>query len=492
MHMKADVDRMNHSGLARAAVKGSIWSYINFAFGKAVVFVTTIILARILQPEDFGLMAMALVLINFLKRVQNLGVGDALIYYRDQSGTFANTAFLICTITGVFFSALIYFSAPVAAAFYREPKSIPVIHVLSVWFIIINLGSTHESALKKAMDFRKQSVPRIAQAIVKGGCSITLAVIGFGIWSLVWGQMAGELAATLLFWMVIRWRPKLHFSMDAAGFLIGYGSRTILMKFLQGIFRNVDYLIIGRRMDSTQLGFYTIAFRLPDIVIEGIQSAVTPVIFSAYVRVQEDMEILSRGFLKTLKFVSVFSVPVSLGMYIIAPEFVEIFYTNRWAPIIPVIRALSIYAIINSFDSQANLIYRATDRITLANKIGLIKMISAVPVLWVAAGYSILTVAIAQIGLALIIVVIQVITLTSILGLRYADLFRSLIPSLISATVMVSGIWLINIWVNPFPALIRLLVAVTCGCTLYTGTLRVIHPEIFKQLADIFQKRKQT
>lgn len=489
--MKADVNSINPSGLTGAAVTGSIWSYANFALGKLTIFVTTIILARILQPEDFGLIAMALIVVNFLKRIQNLGVGDALIYYRDKSGTFSYTAFIISTAAGLFFSLLVCFSAPGIAAFYHEPKSIPVLQVLSVWLIIISLGAIHEASLRKAMDFRKRFVPQIAQAVAKGGCSITLALIGLGIWSLVWGQLAGEAAATILLWVVFRWRPKLQFSVDAAKALIKYGSQTILMKFLQGIFKNADFLIIGRRMDAVQLGFYTIAFRLPDILIDGIQSAVTPVIFSAYVRVQDDIEALRRGFLKTLKFVFLFSMPVSLGMYIIAPEFVEIFYTNRWAPVIPVIRALSFYAIINTFDSQANLIYRATDRIALGNKIGLIKMVGAVPVLWIAAGYNILAVAVAQIGLALIIVAVQIVVVSRILGIRYTDLLRDLQPGITASTVMLSGIWLINIWISPLPAILRMLVIITLGGTLYTGTVRVMYPDIFIQFAEILLKRKK-
>lgn len=481
---------MSHSGLTSATVKGSIWNYANFAFGKAFIFLTTIILARLLQPQDFGLMAMALVVINFLKRVQNLGVGDALIYYQNQPNTFASTAFLISTVTGIFFSSLIFFSSRGIAAFYHESGAIPVIQVLSIWFIIINLGATHEAALKKDMDFHKRFIPQIAQSIVKGGFSITLALTGFGVWSLVWGQLAGEIASTILFWLVCSFRPHLIFSLDAARTLIRYGFQTILMKFLQGVFRNVDYLIIGHRMDTTQLGFYTIAFRLPDIVIEGIQSAITPVIFSAYSKVQNDMDLLKRGFLKTLKLVSVFSIPISIGMYIIAPEFVEVFYTNRWAPVVAVTKALSIYAIINAFDSQASIIYRATDRIGLANKIGMIKMISAIPVLWFAAGYSILAVAIAQIFLALVIAVIQVLTITRILDIRYMELFKNLVPSITSVMVMIIGIWGINLLISPLPTFIRLIIYITAGSILYAGALRIMHPDIFRQLKDILKKRE--
>ena len=482
---------MNHSGLSSATIWGSIWSYTAFSLGKFAVFLTTVILARILQPEDFGLMAMALVVINFLKRIQNLGVGDAFIYHQDQSGIFANTAFLISIFAGGLFSILVFFSAPVVAAFFHEPKAVPVIQVLSVWFIIINLGAIHESTLRKAMNFRKRFFPQLAQSLSKGGCAIALAFLGFGVWSLVIGQLAGEITATVMLWIILTWRPKLQFNLGAAQALIGYGTRTILMKFLQGIFKNIDYLFIGRRMDATQLGLYTIAFRLPDIVIQGIQSALTPVIFSAYVKVQDDMAVLKRGFLKTLNFVSVFSMPISLGMYIIAPEFVEVFYTNRWEPVVPVMRALSVYAIINTFDSQASIIYRATDKITLANKIEFFKMISAVPVLWIAAGYSILIVSIVQIILALITAVIQVYMISRILGIGYTDILKSLKPCITAAAVMIAGIWLLNFWIIPFPAIARMVIVIAWGSTLYAGALKLISPDIFQQLVDILKKRKQ-
>jgi PST family polysaccharide transporter len=144
------------------------------------------------------------------------------------------------------------------------------LQALALTFVLSGLGSIHESRLKKSMQFKQLFAAEMGRTIVKGGLSILLALLGFGVWSLVIGQLAGTLAATIILWIALPWRPRFGtsiFDWEIARSLSGYGSQLILVDLLGMVHKNIDYLIVGRRMDSTQLGYYSMAFRIPELVI---------------------------------------------------------------------------------------------------------------------------------------------------------------------------------------------------------------------------------
>ncbi|MCP3927690.1 MAG: lipopolysaccharide biosynthesis protein [Bacteroidetes bacterium] len=482
---------MAHLNLAKATVKGVFWNYATFAVGKILVFITTVVLARLLDPKEFGLMAMALIIINFLTRLQNIGVADAFIYNQQESPHIANTAFFLSVFFGLFFTVFTFFTAPLVGSFFQEPQVAAIIQALSAWFIIVNLGSIHEASLRKALDFRRRLIPEVTQRVFKGGISIALAILGYGVWSLVWGQLVGVLVATVLYWYISKWSPAFTFDIKIMQSLLHYGSQTVFLKMLQGIIRNIDYLIIGRCLGSVELGVYTIAFKLPEILIEGIQSALVPAIFPAYAKIKSEPDILKKGFLLTLQYVSIISLPISLGIFFISSDFVEFFFTEKWVAAVPVMQALSLYAFINSFDAQINLIYRATGRLNTANVMGCIKVIISIPVLLLSSRYGLVAVSISQVLIAIVINCMQLMIVVKITDIRFREIFQSLKPSFICSCVMVPGLITVDMLFNSPPAIIRLLALTLAGTLLYFSTLFLTNRTLFHQTIHFLRHREK-
>src|SRR5262245_6537596 len=199
-------------GLAKKTAHGTIWAVITFGSGKLLLFLSSVILARLLTPADFGLAGITLVVINFLGFVRDVGVGNALIYKNKDSDQLASTAFWISCLAGFSLFTLASLISPWAAHFFEEPRVEPMVQLLAVSFLLTSLGSTHEALLQKELNFKKKLIPELAQAFSRGFFSILLAWLGWGVWSLIWGQVIGAFAFTLTAWLVLPWRPTLTFS----------------------------------------------------------------------------------------------------------------------------------------------------------------------------------------------------------------------------------------------------------------------------------------
>lgn len=455
-------------GLARTTITGTAWNYSAFALGKALVFLSTILLARLLVPQDFGLVALGLMVLGFLETLGDLGVGPALIYRAEDPERASSVAFGINVVMGSVLTAGVVLGAPLAADFFREPRLVPVLQVLALSVLLTALRNVHASRLNKELAFRRRFVPEIARTAAKGVGSVVLAWLGFGVWSLVWGQLAGEVTATLLYWWAARWRPRLAFDRTIARALLGYGGQIVLLKIIAATLSNIDYLIIGRRLDAVALGFYVMAFRIPELVIVSLCRIASQVLFPAYARLQSDAAALRRGYLKTMRYMALITVPVGVGTAIVASDFVNLFYTSRWAPSIPVMQVLALYSTLQALSFNVGDIYKAIGRPSILSSLGAARLVVAVPVLWFAASHGILGVAVGHAITTLIFAAVSQAMACRVLAVRWRDIASALRPAFMSTAVMAIGSLALQ---RVLPPATRLWGTVLTGAALYALTL---------------------
>lgn len=455
-------------GLARTTTTGTAWNYSAFALGKALVFLSTILLARLLVPQDFGLVALGLMVLRFLETLGDLGVGPALIYRAEDPERTSSVAFGINVVMGSVLTAGVVLGAPLAADFFHEPRLVPVLQVLALSVLLTALRNVHASRLNKELAFRRRFVPEIARTAAKGVGSVVLAWLGFGVWSLVWGQLAGEVTATLLYWWAARWRPRLSFDRTIARALLGYGGQIVLLKIIATTLSNVDYLIIGRRLDAVALGFYVMAFRIPELVIVSLCRMASQVLFPAYARLQSDAAALRRGFLKTMRYMALITVPVGVGTAIVAADFVDLFYTSRWAPSIPVMQVLALYSTLQALNFNVGDIYKAIGRPAILSSLAAARLVVAVPVLWFAASHGILGVAVGHAITTLIFAAVSQAMACHVLAVRWRDIASALRPAFVSTATMAIGALALQ---RVLPPATRLWGTVLTGAALYALTL---------------------
>ncbi|TLN16159.1 lipopolysaccharide biosynthesis protein, partial [bacterium] len=459
---------------------GTLWNYTSFTVSKGLTFISTMILARILAPDDFGLLSMGLIAINYLDALNEMGVGSALIYQQGDLEKKSNVAFTISLSVNALLTLCAFLAAPSIAAFFNEPRLAPIVQVLSFTFVLSSIGSIHSVRLKKELDFRKVFIPEIGRTFAKGGVSIACALLGWGVWSLVVGQVSGILVSNVLYWVVVRWRPRFAWDRKEARGLVGYGSQIILVDVLGMILQNIDYLIIGKRMDSAQLGYYTMAFRIPELVIINICVVVSRALFPAFSRIQDDLDALRRGYLTTLRYIALITIPIGLGLYLLSSEFILMFFSDKWAASIPVMQLLCLYAVVYSLGFNAGDIYKATGKPWILNALGGVKLAISLPVLWYASGISIYAVAAGQLVINIFLTLLELLVVSWIVKIKAVEILRSLQPALLAALVMFAGVFLLKAQMSALQDWTRIVALPLAGVLLYGATLWLAHRDVLR------------
>ncbi len=387
--------------LGRKVLRGSLLSYGSFIASKALLFLSTLVLARVLAPRDFGLVGYALVAISLLDVMKDLGVTAALVYRRDISDADAGDAFTLTVGAGVFFFALCWIGGPLVAAFFHDARVTALTRALGLSFVLYGLGGVHAALLQKRMSFGRGVLPDLAQGATKGAVSVGLALYGLGYWSLVWGQLLGIGAATVTTWLLLPWRPRLGLRLSSARLLLGYGLHITVINALGIAIYNGDYAIVGRTLGSAALGLYTLAYSIPQMLTLSLAIALSRVIFPAYATLRDDRAGLRRGYLAVLRWSALALVPVGIGLCAAAPFLVHTLYKPAWWSAIPALQALAVYATVYAVGWNDGDIYKATGRPDIQWKLGLAHIVVLLPALLLGARLGgFVGVALAQVAVA--------------------------------------------------------------------------------------------
>jgi PST family polysaccharide transporter len=458
-------------GLARATARGALWSYSTFVASKGIALVTTLVLARLLAPEDFGLVALALVLMNALDVVNDFGIGSAVIWDRGEDDETADVAFGLSLGVGLLLTVATVASAPLVADAFGEPSVAPIIAALSITFALASLGSVQDARLRRTLAFNRRFIAELLKALTKAGVTVALAVAGLGAWALVHGQIAGVAVGAVSYWLLAGWRPRLRFDPRVARRLLDYGGQITVLGVLAVAASNVDYLIVGRRLGTEALGYYTLAFRLPGLLIITSCAVLSQVVFPAFAAVTRDDGSLSDSLLRTVRALAAVIVPIGLGLALVASDLVAVLFGDRWAPAADVMRWLAVFAVLSTLLYTDGDVYKATGRTIVLNGITVVQLLIAVPLLWVGAGTSIEAVAVAQVVTAALVLVLRVGLLARLLDVRPPQLLGAFRPVLVGAVALAVAVVAVQAGLRGAPAPLRLLACVLAGATAYAGGL---------------------
>jgi len=469
----------SNSGFARAAIHGTAWRYLAFFSGKLMLFVSTVVLARLLSKDDFGVVGFAVTTIGFLDVMSDLGVAPALIYHPEDENT-SVTAFWLGLLVGVALFAITWLAAPLVGLFFQDPRAIPVTRVLALSYPINALGNTHEAVLQKKLAFGRTFMPDLVQAMSKGLISIVLAFLSFGAWSLIGGQLGGMAMGAVIFWVVTRWRPAFSFDPKIARSLLSYGIKIVAVDLLGILLLNLDYLLVGRYLGAENLGVYTLAFRMPDLLILQFARILSVVIFPIYTRMRDVPGSLTKGFSMTTRYISLVTIPLGVGLALVAQPFILTVFTAKWVEAIPVVRAISIYAMLISLAYNAGSVYKAEGRPQVLTILGLLRLAMLLPALYWAAtvAKSIVAVGWMQALIALVGGLLNLYIATRLIKLPLGKLFAALRPALVS-TIFLAGATQVALFltVDLQPAA-QLVLSVLAGGLVYLVALWVFQRDV--------------
>jgi PST family polysaccharide transporter len=465
------------SSLCRKTVSGVFWIYGSRYSGKLLVFLSTVILARLLLQEDFGVAGYGLTVVSFLEVLQGLGVGAALIYYKEQPERY-HTAFWLGLIIGLLLFALAWLAAPLTGLYFNDDRAVAVTRVLAFTFPLTALGEVHDALLYKRLAFRRRFLPELARAAGKGVVAIVLALAGFGAWSLIYGQLAGVVAGVILFWLVIPWRPALRFDRTLARGLLHYGARLSTNDLIAAFLSNADYLLVGRYLGAAALGVYTLAFRVPELLIKEFSGAVGKSLFPVYTRLRKEPENLRQGFLSVMRYVNLITMPMGLGLALVAAPLVLTFFTGKWSDAIPVMQAIALYTVLRALVFNSGDVYKATGRPGLLAQINGVQLLLSLPALWWAAARldSVVAVAWTQAGLALLAALVKLFIAGRVLQVSWRQMGTALRPSLLAGAGMALAVLAALYLAAGLPPWLQLAIGVAVGALAYLAIVSRLEP----------------
>lgn len=469
--------------LGTTAARAVLWNYVSFASGKALVLVTLAVLARLLTPAEFGIVGFATLALAYLGVFKDLGLGGALIQRRDDLERSAQTVFTLNLVLGAALSGITAGLAPVVAGFFGEPLVTPILRVLSLTFVIEALGSIHIVLLRRNLDFKRKLVPDVGRSLVKGAVAIALAAAGYGVWALVWGQIAGVAVSAILSWIVVPWRPTLAVHRRLARPLLRFGLPLVFTDVSHAVWQNLDYVVVGRILGDTALGIYTLAYRLPELLVQSIWRVVAGAVFPFFSRLQHDLDLLRRGLLKTIRYSALVVVPLCLGLLATAEPAIRVLFGDQWSEAIPVLRVLALFMLIASVGFNIGDVYKAIGRPDILAKLGVLDLFVLAPALILAAPHGLVAVAWTHAGVSLIDSTIRLFVARHFIGVTFRQVGRQLAPAFLAGAALLAAA-LGALWATAGAGhLGSLLAAASAGALAYLLVLVRTAPDDLRRMA---------
>jgi len=473
----------------RKVAHAVMWNYLSFGLGKGMVLVSTMILARLLTTVDFGVVAFTTISISYLSVLKDLGLGAALIQTREDVEEAANTVFTLNLLIGILLTIITIVIAPMVATYFRSPEVTPLLRVLGLTFAIDTLSSIHIVRLRRDLAFNRKLIPDLGRALTKGLISIGFALAGFGAWSLILGQLGGAIVTVILSWIVYPWWPRLRIHKTLAQQLLRYGSTLLLVNILHTTITSADYLIVGRILGDSALGIYTLAYRLPELLIMNLLWVVSAAIFPAYSAIQDKPDLLRKGFLTTIRYIELISVPLCLGMFLVADPLIRVAFGSQWLEAIPVMRILTLFILVYSVGVNAGDVYKATGHPDILVKIGLINVIPMLGALWYGSRYGLVGVALGHLAIGAVRMCLSLFVATKIIKTSWWDIAREIKPAFFSGiALLMTGVPVVFFTADMLP-LFRLILITLAGAIGYLTALWILEREELEQVFKLVIKR---
>lgn len=374
----------------KSAVGGVYWTFLDLILNKALYFITTIFLARVLGPTEFGLIGMITVFIAIGNSLIEGGLSTSILKMKSPKEIDFSTVFWINVLISILVYIIIFFASPYIAAFYEEPILEDVIKIFSLGFIIISFKSIHIVRLTVNMKFKTITLLNIPGNIISSIIAIYLAHQGYGIWSLVILFLTNQIVSTIIYWIATGWKPIIVLNKGVFFKHLNFGYKLMLSSQLNIIYDNINNILIGKFFDAKILGYYERAFTLNNYPISIFSSIISKVTLPLYAKIKNNREEVLSVFKKTLELVSFGSFIVSGVLFLVSHELIVLALGEKWLESIPIFKVLifsfAVYPVHTLNISMLNL-YGRSD---IFLKIEIIKKIMAVLIIFIGLKYGVM------------------------------------------------------------------------------------------------------
>ena len=474
---------MMNSLIAKNTVISSlIWKFLERCGVQGVQFVLSIILARLVSPEDYGVIALILVFVQIATVFIQNGFNTALIQKKDSDEVDFSSIFYLSLFVALLCYITLFFLAPIIASFYKQDILTPLIRVISLTLFFGAVNSVQSAYVSKTMQFKRFFYSSMGAVLGSGIIGVFFAFKGYGVWALVIQQLVKDVLICLILWFTVKWRPKFIFSFNRVKMLFSFGWKLLCSGLLDTVFRNIYNLIVGKIYDSQTLGYFNRGQQFPQVIatnLDGsIQSVMLPTLSANNDNVKEVKRITRRS-ISTSAFILM---PCMFGLAAVAEPLVKVLLTDKWLPCVPFLQLACIsYALYPIHTANLTGI-NALGRSDIFLKLEIIKKSITVLNILITLPFGIYAMAIGQVVSSFISTFINAYPNKKLMNYSYFEQWKDLMPSFILSIVMAASVWLIN-FVPIMPILI-LIIQIIVGIIVYILLSKLFKVEVYSYFVN--------
>jgi teichuronic acid exporter len=463
-------------------------------FGKqSISFVISLILTRMLLPEEFGLIGMIAIFVSIGNVLLNAGLTQSLIRSKELDQIDYSTVFYFNLVASILIYIIIYFSAPFIAKFYSQPILIGIIRLYCLNFIISAFSAVQIARLTKIMDFKTQTIIAIPSAIIGGIVGVTLAYLEYGVWSLVWSVLSISLISSIQLWVYSKWTPSLVFNIEKFKEHFNFGYKLMFAALINTLHVNIYFLVIGKYFSVSQVGFYSRADTLKQLPVTNISSALEKVTFPLFSSIQDDNIRLKSIYKKLMQSVIYLIAPILIFLGVLAEPIFRFLFTEKWLPAVPYFQILCIVGVLYPINVYNLNLLKVKGRSDIVLKLSILKVTLSLIVIFTSLKFGIYGLLFGQVLLSIISFYINTFYTAKFIGYTFWQQIMDIIPSLFLAIICGFVMFFLDQYLKSIGQIdfMRILISGFAGSTLYILLSYFFEFNAFTAIKEIILKKNR-
>lgn len=444
-----------------------MWNAIERFSTQGIQFVLTIVIARILSPDDYGLVAMLSIFMAIAQTLVDSGFGNALIQKKDRTEVDYSTTFYFNFVFSAFIYLVLFLIAPYISVFYEQPELVSITRIFGLTLIINSLSIVQQARLTAVLDFKKQALASFLSVLIGGGAGVWMAYHEFGVWTLVWQSLFSSSCRSLILWIYARWMPRWLFSWSSFRSLFSFGSKIMLSGILHTIYINMYSLVIGKMFNAVELGYFNRAYTLGQFPVQNFSNIVLRVIYPIQCRYQNDMKMFNYLFVNSLRISCFLTFPLMTGIVVLATPMVQILLTDKWLPIVPLLQIVCISQMWDPIMRLNSLVLDAKGRSDYRLYSEIIKKIVAFSILFISIPFGIKVMCVGLVLYSFADMLIIIGYSRKVTNVGYWQQIKSILPIVMLSTGMGVGMCFISNCLSSFSSVLQLIIGGISGIVIY-------------------------
>lgn len=468
---------------------GLFWSYGERIMAQLVSLIVSIVLARLLDPENYGVISIVMIFITLCDAIVTGGFGNSIVQKKDADELDVNTMLICSVATSFFLYVILFLAAPFIADFYQMEIIRPILRVLGLRLLISGVNSIQRAWIQKRMLFKRFFISTSFGTIISAVVGISMAYMGAGAWALVGQYLTNSFIDTVVLFITNDWRPKLQFSFDRAKQMLSYGWKVLLTTVVYTVEGDLRSLIVGKQFGSADLAYYDQGKKFPNLLVSNINTSISNVMFPVLSKNQDNRERMKAICRRSIKTSTYLLAPLLLGLIAVSNEFVRVILSDKWLPCVPFLQILTLVYLVRPLTTTDQQAIMSTGRSDLTLRIMIAVNVTDVILLLIAvfAMKSVIMIAVGALLTEVVSMALFMKYVKTCIGYTYLEQLSDIAPSLLLAISMGVIVYLVGkINVN---VIIVLFLQVVVGAGYYLAMSCILHFEPFIYLVKMLKEK---